>query len=483
MSERILSSTLPVLAVFLALSAGPSLTPARAQCQLAKLLASDGAATDAFGNAVAISDDLSRRAVIGAYGDDDHGSNSGSAYVFSFDGSHWGQQAKLVASDGAANDSFGFAVAIAADTVVVGAYRDDDNGSNSGSAYVFHFDGATWVEQAKLLAPGGATGDNFGISVAVSGEPPRRAVVGAKQDDDNGPDSGSVYAFHFDGSGWVQETKLRPADGTAGDNFGISLAISPDPPWRIVVGAYWDDENGSNSGSAYVFRLDGATWVEEAKLLASDGATADHFGQAVAISADVALIGAPDRDENGLNSGSAYVFRLDGAAWVEDAKLLPSDGGAGDNFGTSVAVDRDPQWAVIGANHDNDHGNDSGSAYVFQFDGASWIEHTKLTACDGQAYDRLGTSVAISGDVVAIGVKGDDDNGGSSGSARLLRTPLRPGDVDGDNDVDLADLASLLGNYGTAAGAGCAEGDIDGDCDVDVNDLLTLLLHYGTVYE
>ncbi|MDP7032835.1 MAG: FG-GAP repeat protein, partial [Gemmatimonadota bacterium] len=174
-------------------------------------------------------------------------------------------EAKLLAADGAASDYFGFSVSISGDTAVIGAAWDDDNGSYSGSAYIFRFDGKQWIQEAKLLAADGAADDHFGFSVSISGD---TAVIGAYYDDDNGTASGSAYIFHFDGTQWIQEAKLLAADGDEGDWFGSSVSISGD---TAVIGARSDDDNGSYSGSAYIFHFDGTQWIQEAKLLAADG--------------------------------------------------------------------------------------------------------------------------------------------------------------------------------------------------------------------
>jgi hypothetical protein len=196
---------------------------------------------------------------------------------------------KLLASDVTARDNFGYSVAVSGDTAVVGAYGDGDNGSESGSAYVFRYDGSDWVEEAKLTASDGAAGDHFGFSVAVSGG---TAVVGAGRDDDSGSSSGSAYVFRYEGSDWVEEAKLTASDGAAFDWFGVLVAVSGD---TAVVGAFGDDDSGSNSGSAYVFRYDGSDWVEEAKLTASDAAPSPsfgaRFGMSVAVSGDTAVGG------------------------------------------------------------------------------------------------------------------------------------------------------------------------------------------------
>jgi len=430
--------------------------------QEAKLLASDNAALDNFGISVSISGDI---AVIGAGGDDDNGFMSGSAYVFRYDGTNWVQEAKLLPSDAAAGDYFGGSVSISGDTAVIGAYLDDDNGSWSGSAYVFRcYDG--WVQEAKLLPSDGAADDWFGYSVAISGD---TAIIGAYQDDDNGSDSGAAYVFRRDGTGWVEEAKLLPSDGAVYDEFGYSVAISGD---TAIIGAVGDDDNASWSGSAYVFRYDGTDWVQEPKLLPSDGAEADYFGASVSISGDVAVIGAYLDDDNGNVSGSAYVFRHHDAGWVEDAKLLASDGAPGEWFGWSVAVSGDT--AVIGAFLDDDNGDDCGSAYVFRYDGREWPEDAKLLASDGEADDAFGYSVSIFGDTAVIGAYRDDDNGFSSGSAYIFERAVEcPADLDGDGDVDAADLLFLLAAWGTP------DGDVDGDGDTDTADLLALLAAWG----
>lgn len=166
------------------------------------------------------------------------------------------------------------------------------------------------VEHHELLASDGRARDVFGSSVAVSGDV---ALVGARWDNPKGSLSGSAYAYRYDGASWVEEQKLLASDGAAFDQFGISVAVSGDV---AVIGAWLDDDNGSESGSAYVYRYDGASWMEEQKLLASDGATEDEFGHSVAVSNDVALVGAPSDGDKGEWSGSAYVYRYDGASWV-----------------------------------------------------------------------------------------------------------------------------------------------------------------------
>jgi hypothetical protein len=263
-------------------------------------------------------------------------------------------------------------VSVSGDVAVIGAFQDDDNGTDSGSAYVFRWDGAEWRQEQKLLPDDGMPGDWFGYSVSVAGEV---AVIGAYHDDDNGAFSGSAYVFRWDGAEWLQEQKLLPDDGEPGDNFGNSVSVSGDV---AVIGAWMDDDNGIGSGSAHMFRWDGAEWLQEQKLLADDGTTDDWFGSSVSVSGDVAVVGARRVDDS---SGSAYVFHRDGAAWLQAWKLLADDGANGDFFGRSVSVSGGV--AVFGASGDDDNGSDSGSAYVFDVGGCGACIRIPGWLCDG----------------------------------------------------------------------------------------------------
>ncbi|MEM7531345.1 MAG: SdrD B-like domain-containing protein [Chloroflexota bacterium] len=379
--------------------------------ELQKILSSDGAASDRFGSSMALSGDT---LLIGAYRDDDNGSNSGSAYVFVRSGNTWSEQQKLLPSDGAANDQFGENVALDGDTALIGAYQDDDNGSNSGSAYVFTRSGNTWSQQQKLLPSDGAADDWFGYSLALDGD---TLLIGAYEDDDNGTDSGSAYVFTRSGSTWSEQQKLLSSDGAADDRFSSSVALDGD---TLLIGAYRDEDNGTNSGAAYVFTRSGSTWSEQQKLLPSDGDATDRFGENVALHGDTALIGVWRDDDNGTSSGAAYVFTRSGSTWSEQQKLLPSDGDTGDIFGERVALSGDT--ALIGAHEDDDNGSDSGAAYVFRRSGNTWSEESKLLAPDGVDDDFFGSSVVLEGDTALIGALYDDDNGLNSGSVYFFQS-------------------------------------------------------------
>jgi hypothetical protein len=377
-----------------------------------KLLASDTEG-GLFGCSVSLDGDT---ALIGAYYDR---ILAGSAYIFTRTGTTWTQQAKLLASDSAALDSFGMSVSLDGDTALIGAYHDNNQ---SGSVYVFTRTGTTWNQQDKLLPLDSGAGDCFGYSISLSGD---TALIGSYKDDDNGIDSGSAYVFTRIGTTWTQQAKLLASDGKKGNWFGISVSLDGA---TALIGAHTDDGNKSKSGSAYVFTRTGTNWTQQTKLLASDAATNDYFGSSVALTADTALIGAP---YNNNRTGSAYIFTRTDTSWTQQAKLLASDGVKNDQFGISVSLDSDT--ALIGADGDDDNKNDSGSTYVFTRTGTTWTQQAKLLASDGTTWDFFGVSVSLSGDTALIGAQNDDDNGQDSGSAyTFIKT--------GENEPTLSDF-------------------------------------------
>ena len=366
-----------------------------------KVTASDIATGDYYGISVSVSGDY---ALIGAYADDDNGIDSGSAYIYYYNGTFWTEQQKLTASDGVAQDWFGYSVSISGDYALIGSRH---NNGYSGSAYIFHYNGTSWVEQQKLNASDSAGGDFFGNSVSIAGD---YALIGSYRDDDNGYDSGSAYIYYYDGISWIEQQKLNASDGDDDDRFGNSVSISGD--YALVGVSHGYNISSILTGSAYIFHYDGTSWAEQQKLNPSDGQHADWFGTSVSIAGDYALIGAVNDDDNGDDSGSAYLYYYDGTSWAEQQKLTASDGDVDDSFGVSVSLYGD--YALIGAHEDDVNGNDFGSAYLYSYDGAIWTEQQKFTASDGSDNDKFGISVCISGDNAVVGSYMD---GGSYGSA------------------------------------------------------------------
>ncbi len=466
-------------------------------CDSQRLEAADGTVNDFFGQSVALD---GQALAVGAPLDDANGVDAGSAYVLRRDGKQWIQEDKLLPGDGAPGDLFGYTVSISGDAVVAGASRHNGSGPESGAAYVFKLKGGAWIEEQELVAGDGAAGDHFGLSVAISGE---RLVVGADQDADLGLASGSAYVFVREAGAWVEQAKLNAPGGGAEDRFGWAVAIDGD---AVLIGAP-QESGGAIPGSAYVFRkaTAGPGWNLEAILQAAGGAGNNEFGTSVSLDGDVAIVGAAVDDGQGQWAGAAYVFRRIGGAWTQEAALVPADPGEHDMFGSGVDVRGD--LAIVGAFSDNDNGIFSGSAYVFRHDGGSWTQSAKLLAPGGAAFDALGADVEVeSGYAIAgaagadngavqvfRGISGADCNGNAElDDCEVLAGEVPdlngngvpdecdvPGDLDGDGSVGIVDFLLLLNHWGACADCGACLGDLDGDCTVGVPDLLSLLGNWG----
>ncbi len=382
----------------------PFIGPALSQFVETKLIPEDLTGGDRFGYSISMSN---RFALVSSPRDDDMGNSSGSAYVLRRDDSTWSIEEKLLASDGSFEDYFGISVCIDNETAVVGAWRDDPLGNNSGSSYVFERDSG-WTESAKLVPSDGAPLDNFGIAVSVSGA---YIVVGASNDDENGPGSGSAYFYSRNDSGWLEMQKVIPHDGSAGEQFGASVSIDGE---YAVIGAWGDNDNGGFSGSVYVFHRTDSGWIETTKLLASDGTALDMFGASVSLSGEHCLIGARGEDDRGPSSGAAYIFKREEANWTESAKLRPEELWPKAEFGFSVALE--DSLAVVGAWHNRESNWHQGSAFVYALSETEWQERARLVASDGGEGDFFGFSVANSGDFAIAGTQEWTDQGDETGS-------------------------------------------------------------------
>ncbi|MCZ7599556.1 MAG: FG-GAP repeat protein [Gammaproteobacteria bacterium] len=307
---------------------------------------------------------------------------SGAAYVFVREGTTWTERAYLKASNTDAHDRFGWSVAVEGDTVVVGAYGEDsaatgvggfqaDNSvANSGAAYIFVREGDGWSQRAFLKASNTGAGDNFGWSVAVSGD---TVVVGAReeasaatgvngnQSDDSATDAGAAYVFVRDGDTGSQQAYLKASNTGRGDFFGYAVDVSAD---TVVVGAPGEAgsatgidgnhaDDGSAAGAAYVFVRDGSSWSQQAYLKASNTGAGDRFGYSVAVSGDTVILGAPTEpgsaagvngngaDDGTFESGATYLFTRHGGAWTQRAYVKASNTGAADWYGYAVALSGD----------------------------------------------------------------------------------------------------------------------------------------------
>ncbi len=417
------------------------------------------------------------------------------------------QQAYLKAGNTASSDRFGLSVALSGNTVVVGVPEDDSglatilNGTGSsidnsatdaGSAFVFVRNGSTWTQQAYLKAPNAGEEDNFGSSVAISGD---TIVVGAPDEasaatgvdngvdaplDNGAPFSGAAYVFVRNGSTWTHQAFLKAGNAEGGDGFGEQVAISGN---SILVSAPFEDSGATGasatstgpidnsvelSGAAYVFTRSGTTWSQEAFLKASNSQQDDEFGGSVAISGDIAVVGTGNEsgdlvgvlngtggsaNDNAPGSGAAYVFARSAGVWTQQAFLKAGNAGAGDNFGTSLAVSG--ETIVVGANFEasnatgvvngpggssDNSSSGSGAAYIFVRSGSTWSQQAYLKAGNAGTDDRFGSDVSISGNFIVVGAPSEssDFRGVSTGTVGPT-----------DNDAEFSGAAYLFHRVGT----------------------------------
>jgi FG-GAP repeat protein len=361
--------------------------------QVEKLIASDGATGDYFGYAVALSNGtVMVGAIAAAIGGNTY---QGAVYEFGNVQVQFEEQ-KFTASDGADGDRFGISVAIDDDTALVGALLATVNGhSAQGAAYVFERTGETWTGVQKLVATDGAAFDRFGASVALEGDTALIGGWGAAGQ------QGAAWVFSRSGGTWSQQARLNADDGATNDFLGQSVALSGD---TVIAGA-WGANIGGNTdqGAAYIFTRSGTTWSQQAKLIAPDGMPNDSFGQTVSLDADTALAGAPfAKVGDNFLQGAAYVFTRSGATWSLQTKLTTDDGQPLDRLGFAVALDGNGALcSALGASFNGEPNR--GAAYVFTFAGGNWTQQAKLGASDGVPFDDFGQSVALAGDTAVVG--------------------------------------------------------------------------------
>lgn len=279
-------------------------------------------------------------------------------------------------------------------------------------------------EQWVITPSTGTNTQQFGFALAIDGD---TMVVGAPYNDSNGADRGTAWIYSWDATAgtWNASQQLFASDGENYSRFGWSVAIKGD---LIVVGAPFKDTTiGTDSGQIYVFRFDSttSTWIEEQRLIQSTGANSDKLGTAVAVSGDVVLTGVPYADTKvGANSGAVFVFRYDATthAWAEETELIDPDGSSGDHAGTSI--DYDGNYAVVAsANQAESTYSDAGSVGIWTASGTTWSQIQELTAPTLQQIAEFGTRVRLSGDVIGVTAPLENQMAGvtASGAAYVFR--------------------------------------------------------------
>jgi len=421
--------------------------PAVCNPQLPKILPNDGATDDRFGSSIAIGNGI---VAVGALRDDDNGPDSGSVYLFDTDplSSTYGCQIdKFHPTSSTPTARFGSSIAIdnsvAGGVVAVGAHQ-------LHSAYLFDTSGS---QLFKLLpVGGGAAGDFFGWSIGIDNGIVAVGALGALGT------SGSAYLFDADPSSPTfgdQITQLLPIGVSGGDRFGSSIAIDNSVAGGLVaVGAPFDDTNGNDVGAAYLFNA--TTGVQLHKIFPSSSVTSGRFGSSISIDNGIIAVGAPWDNTNGVGAGAVYLFD---AAGVQLHKLIPNGVSGGDSFGSSVSIDNG--IVAVGAGGDDTNGTGAGAAYLFNASTGCQII-SKLLAPGGAAGDNFGSSIDLDGCVVAVGALFADGNGLSSGSAYVFDMPIVacPANVNNSGGLSPTDFTAWI----AAFNSGAPECDQNGDC-------------------
>ncbi|MGB3081206.1 MAG: FG-GAP repeat protein [Saprospiraceae bacterium] len=313
--------------------------------RMQKITDPDGSSNDKFGISVSI---FGYYAIVGADSDDGPGgTDQGSASIFEFNGVNWVLMVKLIDAFGADSDYFGNSVSISGNYAIVGALRDDATGINHGSASIFVYNGTNWILMQKITDATGADNDYFGCSVSISGN---YAIVGAYGDDAPGltTDQGSASIFEYNGTNWVLMQRITDATGMSYDNFGWSVAISGN--YAIVAAEVDDVGNNENQGSASIFQYNGSNWVMMKKLTDDNGAAYDSFGSSVCISGQYVIVGTTYDDVgNSTNRGSSSIYQRVGMAWQKLQYVTDPGGEKDDFFGFSTVIDGSTKRFLIGA--------------------------------------------------------------------------------------------------------------------------------------
>jgi MYXO-CTERM domain-containing protein len=323
------------------------------------------------------------------------------AYAFTVSGSGYVRQAEFVPAGAVSNGEFGLSVDISGDYAIVGARSENAAGLYSGAAYVYRRASGTWRQEARIVPADAQANDGFGTSVSISGT---TAVVGSPYDDDDGSNQGTAYVFTRSGTSWLQQAKLKA--GIAGQNgiFGASVSIDGD---TAVIGGR----------RVFAFVRSGTSWSLQQQITHTAGQTDDAFGSSVSVQGNLAVVGAYLQDASGTDSGAAYVFARSGTTWSQQQRIVAADAAAYDHFGRSVSIQG--SFAVVGAPGEDDGGSGAGAAYVYYGGTGTWVQQAKHTGSTAAGHG-LGSSVAMGINNLLAGAPDDDTAGAGAGSAHRL---------------------------------------------------------------
>lgn len=319
------------------------------------------------------------------------------------------EDAQLFASPSVSGDAVAFSVGASDQTIVLGAYLKNyaGNGYDSGALYIFDRDTSGWTQSAYLAASDGAAFDYLGWSVDIEGD---LIAAGASWANETGIKSGAVYMFRR-GKIWEEEVNIVPSDLPADANFGHDVDLDGS---RLIVGAPYVDGIVNAQGVAYIFRDDGGAWIQEARLAPGD-LDVNFVGAAVAIDGNFAVIGSPRDNGDGISAGSAFIYELDiKGNWTLVGRFTPDETEPYSYFGNEIAIEGDT--ILVGAEYSDQVGANVGAVFVYERSGGSWSQTQVLTPDDMLAWSHFGGSIDIQDDLVVIGAYGDPN---ATGAAHL----------------------------------------------------------------
>lgn len=365
-----------------------------------------------FGTGCAASGDL---IVVGSIDDDEKENNNGAAFVFRRSGNNWVQEAKLLPSVSRFDYNFGESVATNGIDIAVGS----TNGNITGSVFIFRKSGNAWQEVGKL--DGNQGSGFFGSAIAMSND---WMFVCANRENQNMSviQTGAVYIYQKVGNTWTFSSKITSPNRVANGFFGSSVSLDGD---YVLIGASGD----KGFGQAYTYKRNGTTWALDNTFNPNGLIAGDGFGTSVALSGNFAIVTAPFRSENGVSSGSAYVFKRNGNTWTQLPQILPSNLTAGDNFGDEVRMVGAAEFAVLSGPGDNEKGfSGAGTAWVFRRQGDNWIQDSQVFSNDPNVFENFGLSMgaAFNGTVV-IGAPGDNQITANGGAVFVLKLNVTTG--------------------------------------------------------
>ncbi len=417
-----------------------------------RLIASDGRRDDSFGAAICV---LGDRMVIGAphgtFGDP----GPGSAYVYRRVGGGWTEWAHLSARSGNEMDTFGNAVSLDGEWLAVGAMAADDLGYDVGAVHLYRLLDDHWPEWQTVYPSDPEERGVFG-RVSLSGG---RLAVGSQLKDGAAKDSGAVYIFDFDGAEWIQTRILTPSTVFEDDSFGQRVELEGN---RLAVACPNTPQSGDNTpGRAYIFEWDGSAWRETAEIWDDEPSEYEQFATDISLDGDVLAVGDYNDNDQGPGAGAVSIFQLSGGAWLQTHKLYPHDPGWGRRFGVGLALAGDR--LVVGDIWDDEAGADAGAAYFFERIDGAWIEAAKVWPPDVEEEDGFGRFLDYDGRrAVIANFRDDNENGINAGSVWMYDFSCLDeceADFDGDGQVDIRDFIAFLDAWAQRLPGADANGD------------------------